>query len=199
MDQRADKSGNKDDTYYAATWHIPLEVLIEYSERKLEFPKANFPYYMSKEKGVKYQCHPSLVIKPVRVQDISDDKYYFVAPITTRDKFEQEVLNMYTTPSKTSTSDGISTVNTRSQSSSRNSDEHDMSRMSSLTHSEEAIIQQSEQSKIKDKIIGCIDALRMEKRLHWSHAEELMTLTQRVLCSVKSSTISKVLSPEEDH
>ena len=55
LDQRADKSGNKDDTYYAATWHIPLEVLIEYSERKLEFPKANFPYYMSKEKGVKYQ------------------------------------------------------------------------------------------------------------------------------------------------
>ena len=99
LDQRADKSGNKDNTYYAATWHIPLEVLIEYSKRKRSHPKANFPYYMSKQKGVNYQCHPSLVIKPGQVPDISEEKYYFVAPIRTRDKFEEELHIRHTTPS----------------------------------------------------------------------------------------------------
>jgi len=87
---------------------------------------------MSKQKGVNYQCHPSLVIKPGQVPDISEEKYYFVAPIRTRDKFEEELHIRHTTPSKTSTSDGISTVSTRSQTGSRNSGEHDMSRMSTL-------------------------------------------------------------------
>ena len=92
MLQRADKSGNKDDTYYAATWHIPLEVLIEYSERKCSHPKANFPYYMSKKKGVHYQCDDSLVIKAWQAPDISDEKYYFVAPIRTRDNSRKNCI-----------------------------------------------------------------------------------------------------------
>ena len=155
--QRADKSGNKDDTYYAATWHIPLEVLIEYSERKRSQPKAKFPYSMSKKKGVHYECDDSIAIKDGQVPDISDEKYYFVAPIRTRDKFEEELHIRHTTPSKTSTSDGISTVSTRSQTGSRNSDEHDMSRMSTLTDPEEAIIKQSEQSQVKEKIVDYIN------------------------------------------
>ena len=109
--------------------------------------------------------------------DISDDKYYFVAPIRTRDKFVQEVLNMYTTPSKTFTSDGISTVNTRSQSSSRNSDEHDMLRMSTLTDSQEAIIQQSAQSQAKEELVDYINTLYKESRLRWSDVDELIRMT----------------------
>ena len=89
--------------------------------------------------------------------DISDEKYYFVAPIRTRDKFEEELHIRHTTPSKTSTSDGISTVSTRSQTGSRNSDEHEMSRMSTLTDPEEAIIKQSEQSQVKEKIVDYIN------------------------------------------
>ena len=68
-------------------------------------------------------------------------------------------------------------MSTRSQTDSRNSDEHDMSRMSTLTDFEEAIIQQSAQSQAKEELVDYINTLYKENRFRWSDVDELIRMT----------------------
>ena len=177
MNQRADKSGNRDGAYFAATWHIPLEALLQYSKRKSTSLKAHFPYYMSKSNGELYQCDDSLVVKRDQVSGITDEKYYYLAPIRTKEKFEEELLTRYTTPSKTGPSDGSHSVSTRSQTDSRNSGANDTSRISSLTDAEGCEHVPSAQSNVKQKIVDSVTELFESSKIDCSTMEGLIRKT----------------------
>ena len=61
--QRSKKTGNDDDTYHAATWHIPLKALLRYAESRQKSGGAHFPWSMSKEDGKKYYSDRSFRVR----------------------------------------------------------------------------------------------------------------------------------------
>ena len=111
--QRSEKTGSDDDTYHAATWHIPLKALLRYAESRQKSDGAHFPWSMSKEDGEKYYSDKSFRVRRGDTKVPNDEHYYYVAPIITDEKFKQELHELYITPSK-----GQSDVssNTRSRS-----------------------------------------------------------------------------------
>ena len=130
LKHRSDTTGNVSDTYYAATWHLPLKVLQQYSSAKVVSENAQFPWYMSKEDGNYYGCDESLRIKREHTMVDDDRQYYFVAPIITDAKFRENVLQHYNTPAK---NQGGGSVSTRSHPSQDTSPGHDVTPLSSLT------------------------------------------------------------------
>ena len=61
--QRSEKTGSDDDTYHAATWHIPLKALLRYAESRQKSEKACFPWSVSKEDGKKYYSDRSFRVR----------------------------------------------------------------------------------------------------------------------------------------
>ena len=98
--QRSEKTGSDDDTYHAATWHIPLKALLRYAESRRKCEKACFPWSMSKEDGKKYYSDRSFRVRRGDTKVANDEHYYYVAPIITDEKFKQELHELYKTPSK---------------------------------------------------------------------------------------------------
>ena len=85
LQHRSDKTGDSNDAYYAAAWHIPLKVLQDYALSQQKPKKAHFPWCMSKEDGLQYNCHESLEVVYEGSKKATNDAFYFVAPIMTTD------------------------------------------------------------------------------------------------------------------
>jgi len=94
LQHRSDKTGDENATYYAAAWHMPLKVLQDYVKLRQDTPKAHFPWSMSKEYGRDYECDHSLEVVYEGSKKATKDAFYFVAPIMTTEKFDQEELVM---------------------------------------------------------------------------------------------------------
>jgi hypothetical protein len=100
LQHRSDKTGDSNDAYYAAAWHIPLKVLQDYVSSRQETPTAHFPWCMSKEYGQYYECDHSLEVVNEGSKKATNDAFYFVAPIMTTTRFDQELLTRFLTPAK---------------------------------------------------------------------------------------------------
>ena len=77
------------------------------------------------------------------MSNIGEEKFYYSAHAITKNKFEQELRKKYNTPSKTSISDRMGSVSTRSQIGPLNSHQNGTSSTSSLTDSAQYINKQS--------------------------------------------------------
>ena len=55
---------------------------------------------MSKKEGDYYGCDESLAIKRSEARIVNKDQYYYVAPIITDEKFDLDLLQLYSTPTK---------------------------------------------------------------------------------------------------
>lgn len=152
LEHRSDKTGGRGAAYFAATWHIPLRVLHQYSSAKVTSQNAQFPWSMSKEDGVHYACDESLRIKRADTMGNDARHHYYVAPIITDDKFRQDVLQHYTTPAK---NQGGGSVSTRSHPSQSTSPGADGTPLSSLTPSVASPVP-SQQEALVSSIIGTI-------------------------------------------
>ena len=100
LKQCANKGGSDSGKHYAATWHIPLRALQRYSCKRKETSGARFPWYTSKEDGKYYNCDDSLLIKRSEWSGVSDESYYYVAPMITDARFCSDLLKSYKTPAK---------------------------------------------------------------------------------------------------
>ena len=176
LKQCANKGGSDSGKHYAATWHIPLRALQGYSCKRKDAPGAQFPWCMSKEDGKYYDCDDSLLIQRSEWSGVSDESYYYVAPMITDARFCSDLLQSYKTPAKnpeqasmTTRSNSMSTVTPRIAS------EHP-SEMSSLTGS----------SPSQDPFERATELIcEMHTRHAASHeAHDILTDIQRVLLKI---------------
>jgi hypothetical protein len=177
LQHRSDKTGDSNDAYYAAAWHIPLKVLQDYALSRQETPTAHFPWCMSKEYGDYYNCHESLKLKNDGSTKTTNDVSYFVAPIMTTTTFEQEVLNQFTTPAKTQGQGSVSTRGSTTGGHSKSLDTSPASPVSSLTAS---VLPDDPIRDLLDKVLGQILSATTTSRLQSAEADALVQLVQKL-------------------